>query len=185
MKYSDVPKTLWEPAAGRGWMSWELERCERVVHSSDLTRYSKPLVNVEIQDFMTAERKDVEGLVTNPPYKNNLAEKFVRRAIEDHDYQYVAILQKLTWAESSRRKQFFLDHPPSDVLIFSERINCDEKYFHDRQVGGMICYAWWVWDKRDTGAYPRLRWIDTKRMYQVWKLSMERTNSTLPKITGA
>jgi hypothetical protein len=158
-QHSDVPRFVWEPAAGRGWMSRELIRCGHNVISTDLFHYENPLVPVEFGvDFLSARRRAVEAIVTNPPYKNDLAQKFTERAIEE-GYDYVAMFCRLTFAESSKRLRLFERYPPSTVIVMSGRVQCSEEYLNRGQyVGGMVSYAWWVWDK----------WLDQRTTTMVW-----------------
>jgi hypothetical protein len=43
----DVPKKVWEPAAGRGWMAQELIRNGHEVTASELFEYTNPLCDIE------------------------------------------------------------------------------------------------------------------------------------------
>src|SRR5687768_14972178 len=161
----EVPKVIWEPAAGRGWMSWELERCGRSVFSSDIVEYPNPLVNVNVGlDYLTTKKissfHDV-GVVTNPPYGKNMAEKFILRTLDDNGYKYCAMLCRLTFAESERRRELFSKKfPPTQVMVFSSRFSCDERYFETNPLGGMVAFAWWVWDYRHgKSTETKMTWI--------------------------
>jgi hypothetical protein len=63
-------RTIWEPAAGSGKMSRELEGFAGTVISSDIA---------EGQDFLTFEGFDGGAIITNPPYE--LATEFIERAL--------------------------------------------------------------------------------------------------------
>lgn len=80
------------------------------------------------------------------------------------------MLCRLTFAEALNRFDFFTETPPSHVYFFSGRINCGEKYFVGRdQLGGMISYAWWVWDYRAGRPQPgetRAAWINLAEEYE-------------------
>lgn len=146
-----VPKTIWEPASGRGWISRELVKNGHEVIATDLYEYENPFVETQFGiDFLNAPRYNTQGLVTNPPFKNNLPEKLIRRAIEELEFEFVAIFARLTFLESARRYDLFKDHPPSKILVFSERVNCDEKMFEEgKELGGMVCYSWVIWNTKD------------------------------------
>jgi hypothetical protein len=175
---SNPPFELWEPAAGRGWMAWELERNNYCVTKSDLYPYADPVVEgIEFgRDFLNPNLADpsAKGVVTNPPYGRDMAQAFVERACEN--YSYVAVLCRLMFAESSRRFEMFSKKlPPSEVLVFSRRFSCDEKRFLDRPVEGMVSYAWWIWDYRDRQTRPgdtKMKWIDTKSIHFNWFQSL-------------
>lgn len=144
-----VPLRILEPAAGEGYISKELIRNGHEVISSDLYEYENPLVDINFGiDFLTDKRHNVDGVITNPPFKNNLPEKLLLRCLEVHNYDFVAFLTRITWLESSRRYKLFTEHPPSKILVFSERIQCDKQLMKKYNgIGGMICYTWCIWDK--------------------------------------
>lgn len=141
-----IPNTVWEPAAGRGWISREIENTGRKCVSTDLYKYDNPFVNITSGvDYLTSPTL-ANAVITNPPYKNGLAQKFVEKAISETDF--CAFFVRLTFMESMIRYKLFTDNPPS-VLVFSARINCDETKFGSLigQIGGMVAYAWFVWGK--------------------------------------
>lgn len=148
-----LPKAVWEPAAGRGHISKELIRNGVAVISSDLYKYDDPFTPVMTGvDFLKTDDnvRWGEGVITNPPFKSNLPEKLLRRTLIDLKYDFVALFVRLTFMESSRRYNLFKELPPSQILAFSERINCNEMYFDKNHgLGGMVAYAWYVWDYRN------------------------------------
>lgn len=158
LKNHKVPKRIWEICAGKGHISAELIRNGHEVYSSDLYPYENNLVDVDFGiDFLEAKRQDVDGVITNPPFKNNLPEKLVYRMIKEFKYDFVAILSRITFLESARRYKLFTELPPSRILVFSERINCNEDYYKiNHGIGGMICYSFLIWDKN----YPHTNRID-------------------------
>ena len=174
VKTFDVPRVVAEPAAGRGWMSRELTRCGHTVHSSDLHEYPDPLVpdvkfGVDFLKTVPGAGVETMAMVTNPPFKDSLPERFVRHAIERIGFGFVAIFARLTFMESEGRLSLFRDYPMTDVAVFGGRVNGDEDLFEKKQLGGMIAYAWYVWDRRgERPDHPRLRWIDTKSMMERW-----------------
>jgi hypothetical protein len=156
---SIIPSKIWEPAAGRGWISKTLINKGYEVVSTDLHAYKDPLVDIETGvDYLLTSPK-ASCIITNPPYKNNLAYKFAKKAVEESNF--VALFLRLTFMEGTRRYEFFNRHPPT-VLVFSGRMNCDETKFHtySGQLGGMVAYAWFVWSKDLPG--HRIDWINPK-----------------------
>lgn len=160
LRNHDVPNKLWEPAAGRGHIAKELIRNGHEVIATDLFSYDDPMVPITSGiDMTTAPRMDVDGVITNPPFKNNLPEKLITRSLEYHEYSFLAMFCRLTFMESARRNSLFKKHPPSNIYVFSERINCNERYFDKKHgIGGMVAYAWFVWDSRNKGKTV-LDWI--------------------------
>ena len=155
-----VPHRIWEPAAGRGHISKELIRNGHEVVSTDLYDYDDPLVPVQGgTDFLTSPKMDVDGVITNPPFKGNLPEKLIYRMLEDHRYPFLALFVRLTFMESARRYKLFVEHPPTMIMPFSERIQCNERFFaKNHGLGGMVAYAWFVWDRTKTTS-NRIEWI--------------------------
>lgn len=172
LKYHGAPRRIWEPAAGRGWMAWELNRSKREVYASDLFEYNDPVFGVEHgKDFLKSEG-NFDGVVTNPPYGKNMAEKFIKRAISTHPY--TAMLCRLTFAESQRRLSLFTKSPPTNILIFSGRFSCDETRWDTERkaTSGMVAYAWWIWDHTKPINGTQTDWIDTRSTYKEWQNSL-------------
>jgi len=166
-----VPRRVIEPAAGRGWMARELADSGREVVASDLFEYKVPLFPVQFGvDFLKSQKlPDVDGLVTNPPYAKGMAQTFIEKAISD-GYDTSAFLCRFSLAESEQRLKLFKERPPAEVHVFSGRMSCDEDYFDD-PLRGMITFAWWVW-REESSADTKLKWIDSKAMYERWKLDV-------------
>lgn len=97
---------------------------------------------------------DARSIVTNPPYR--LAERFVRKALELR-VPFHAWLLRMQFMESAERYPLFRDHPPSRIWVFSRRVQVSERGLVN-PCGGMIVYAWWVWQHGFKG-HPELRWI--------------------------
>jgi hypothetical protein len=172
VQYHAPPRKIWEPAAGRGWMAWELKRNQREVYATDLYNYRDPVSPVEYgNDFLKTEG-DFDGIITNPPYGKNMAQAFIERSISL--VPYTAMLCRLTFAESNRRLKMFKETPPSDILIFSGRFSCNEDRWHTEKtaISGMVAYAWWIWDNTMPFQGTMTNWIDTKAMYKSWRDSL-------------
>lgn len=142
-----IEDTIWEPAAGRGWISKTLEEKKYDVYSSDLYSYSDSLVTIDrgVDYLLRDKPREVKSVITNPPYKDNMAQKFVEKTLE-HNLSFAAFFLRLTFLESACRHEMFKKNPPA-VLIFSERMTCQEdKFYSDKtQISGMVAYAWFVW----------------------------------------
>jgi len=178
-RVESLPRVILEPACGRGWMSRELLRLGHEVLSHDIHIYDDPLIkNIVPIDYLNcvSMAPHVEGVVTNPPYANDLAQKFIEKTLEH--YEYGAFLCRLTFAESQRRYKLFSERPPARVWAFSQRFSCDESRFDSDPLGGMVAYAWWVWDhtylKPQDCIQTSMRWIDTRKMYDEWRQDAAR-----------
>ena len=144
MEWVKFEGEIWEPACGVGRMS-------RVIEDYN------PVIETDIQtgtDFLL-ENRLVDNIVTNPPY--NLAEKFVRQALKLADKK-VALFLRLNFLESSGRYKMFKETPLKQVLVFCKR----QTLFPEGTVinnGGIIAYAWFIWEKGYTGQ-PTVDWIN-------------------------
>ena len=103
-----------------------------------------------------------DGMITNPPYKSGLAEKFARHSFANYDF--TALFCRLTFTEGMKRHKFWTEFPPTKVIIMSARVNCDESYFDppEKQIGGMVAYAWYVWDSQSK-VKNEIVWADARQ----------------------
>jgi hypothetical protein len=77
----ELPRELWEPAAGRGAISRELQAAGHKVHCSDLVRYPGADRGIKSGvDFLKLRSRQARTIVTNPPFK--LADDFIRHGLE-------------------------------------------------------------------------------------------------------
>lgn len=154
-----IPSKVWEPAAGRGWMSKEIIATGRECVSTDLFEYDSPLVPIEtgVDYLKSAPRADC--VITNPPYKKDLAQKFAEKAISES--VFCAMFLRLTFMEGTKRLEMFRKTPPT-VMVMSGRVSCDESHFGDykKQQWGMVAYAWYVWGKDVEPG--RIFWVNPK-----------------------
>jgi hypothetical protein len=181
--WGGIPESIWEPAAGRGWMAREFRRCEYDVLATDLFEYQNLLTPVcPNVDFLTIQPFANMAVITNPPYKNGLANVFMKKIIDcgkDGIIPYGALLVRLTFQESEKRRLLFKEYPPTRVHTFSTRFNCDDDLLEQgKQLGGVVAYAWYVWDFRVPKQLPVMDWIDTKAMLVSW----EESNKIFPYI---
>jgi len=182
-RYTNIPHRVVEPCAGRGNISVELKRLGHEVKSYDLFEYENPFVD-DIKtgvDALTVIRPNgYTGLITNPPYKENFPKRLLEKAVQEYDY--VALFLRLTFLEAMNRKTMFNDHTPSNILIMSDRVRFAEDLEHEPieakdQIGGMIAYAWFVWDKDALHDNTRMKWISLGEQYQDWRNHYEETKS--------
>lgn len=179
-KYGNVPKHVLEPCAGRGNISIELKRNDKIVYSRDLYEYENSLVEIEtgLNVLAQAKHEHANALITNPPYHKNLPLKIAQHGIDNYDY--TAILVRLTFLEGKSRKKLFTKYPPSQILIFSDRMKFSEysegePIEKEDQIGGMICYCWVIWDKK-TSSDTAIKWILLEEEYDAWRENYEERN---------
>ena len=151
LKVEEFDGIVWEPACGDGAISDVLKDYGVSVVSSDIHDYGYgPVV-----DFLTAHEM-VDHVVTNPPFK--LAREFIEHALT-HTNGKVAMLLKLDFLGSKKRKELFKRTPLKKVWVFSWRIKMarngnDTEYKN----GSMITFAWFVWEHGYTGQ-PEIGWL--------------------------
>jgi hypothetical protein len=172
-KYSNVPKNVVEPCAGKGNISIELERNGHNVRSFDLFKYDNSLVNIQTdQDAMQLPKQSgFDALVTNPPYFKDLPRKILEKGLSE--YPYVALFLRITFLEGIKRHELLKTNPPTQIIILSDRVrfgNFDhEPIAREDQINGMISYAWFIWDRREnTTQNTKLDWVLLRDEYDEW-----------------
>ncbi len=121
---------IWEPACGECAISKVLEEYGHNVVSTDL-KFGR--------DFFKTERKDIDAIITNPPFKHS--EKFIKKSLIDAPI--VAILLKSTYWHAAKRSRLFEDKPPSWILALTWRPN----FFGDKATGSpTMDFIWTVWE---------------------------------------
>lgn len=128
-----------EPAAGSGRMAREL-----------LTRTGKRVTWADIkrgQDFTKRTARWKGDIITNPPYRDGLADAFVRKALELADGR-VAMLMELKFLTGAKRaRELYGPTPPELIIFIPGRI-----YFI---AGGkpiesqFFTHCWIVWPRRE------------------------------------
>jgi len=137
---------IWEPACGDGAISKALKmRGYQDVYSTDLVDRG---YGDNHFDFLKSHR-GTNNIITNPPF--NISTKFVIHAL-DLATDKVVIFNKLTFLEGqTRRKILFSKYNLESVYIYSARVGFQGG-------GGMLAFAWYVFDKKFHGN-PQLEWI--------------------------
>ena len=144
---------IWEPACGDGAIGRVLEAAGHFVVSSDLVDRGYGDSNI---DFLMEWQPRAPNIVTNPPFK--LAEQFVLHALSLTNAK-VCILARLAWLEGiERRDTIFRRTPLARVHVFSKRLHMQRGRQAERIDGGMIAFAWFVWEHGYTGK-PTLGWL--------------------------
>ena len=146
---------VWEPACGEGHLVKVLEHSGYSVRASDIINRGFP--NTEVLDFFTAKETDGMDIITNPPY--NIALEFIQHALDISEKgAKIAMLLKLTFLESQKRKAFFEKYPPVKLYVFSSRIVCAKNGDFKARYSSAIAYAWYIWEK-GIRQDPVIKWI--------------------------
>ena len=141
---------VWECASGNGSMSKVIEKYNQCF-SSDI-RTDEGVYGAKEMNFLQTSLP-FPNIITNPPYK--LAESFVYHALDIVTLK-VAMFLKLVFLESTSRYKLFRTTPLRTVYVFSKRQTLSP--YGEVTTGGLIAYAWFVWDKSYDGK-PMLDWI--------------------------
>ena len=156
LKVEKFTKKVWECACGEGHISKVLEAHGYEVISTDLIDrgFGEGYV-----DFLKTEKTNIPfDIVTNPPYK--FAKEFAEKAIEViADGRKVAMLLKIQFLESVKRRELFDKHPPMKIYVFSRRVGCALNGDFEATANRAMCFAWFVWQKGYTGDTV-VKWIN-------------------------
>lgn len=141
-----------EPACGEGHMARPLSEYFQGVEAWDIHDYGYG----GVADFLFApEGRLADWIITNPPFR--LAEQFVTHALS-RSGDGVAMLCRSVFMESGQRyRSLFKADPPSDVLVFCERVPMLKGRL-DRKASSATSYAWFVWRWRAPEG-THLHWI--------------------------
>lgn len=135
---------IWEPACGDGAMARVLSGHGHDVIATDLrvTGYGDGGI-----DFLAAEKRECDAVITNPPF--NISEQFIRVALATAPV--VAMVLKSQYWHAQKRHKLFNDVPPAWILPLTWR---PDFLFDQREIGKtgsptMDC-IWTVWVAGDT-----------------------------------
>lgn len=152
LKYVSFDGPILEPCCGDGAMAEVLKAAGHPVLASDIVDRGYG----DVCDFLSW-RGSCANIVTNPPF--NVAEPLLAHALTVATHK-VAFLLRTAFLESRRRwEQFYRIAPPSELLIFSERLSMYPKGY-EVNGGGTTSYAWFIWDKTDADPVTRVNWIE-------------------------
>lgn len=137
-----------EPACGSGRMV----RALRDELGVSVVGYDIKLV--KSHDFFKRVKRWRGDIVTNPPYRDGLAERFTRHALKLADGRVAMLMQSgFLWGDK-RATGLYADCPPEKVIVIPERI-----YFFAAGkpiTSQFFNHAWLVWPerkKRERGGY--------------------------------
>lgn len=96
-------------------------------------------------DYLTTEFKDIDFIITNPPF--SLALEFLQKSLKESLSVYY--LLRLNFLGSQKRKLFWQTNRPSHVLVLSKRPSFTGGETDSTE------YAWFCWDTRNAIQLPR------------------------------
>jgi len=150
---------IWECACGKGNISVILKEFGYSIYSSDLFDYGFgksgiDFLNINLFDKIPFRR--IDNIITNPPF--NLSLEFILQAKKIANCK-IAMFLKTSFLEGVKRYEMFQDKefPLKCVHQFSKRVSFGKSEGTHKN-GGMIAFAWFVWDKEYAGK-PHINWI--------------------------
>lgn len=143
---------IWEPACGDGAISKVLIDSGYEVVSTDLVDRGYGTGGI---DFLMEWQSRAPDIVTNPPFK--LLLPFLDQALR-LTIGKVAMLLRITALEGQERATVFEQTPLARVLVFRRRLTFRRGGGDAPASGGMLAYAWFVWDHSHKGP-PTLGWL--------------------------
>ena len=145
-----------EPCAGNGAIAQVLEQHGIPVMASELRESGYGITGCDaLEPCFLIKALPFQNAITNPPY--HIAEEIISACIESVSGK-VAMLLKLTFLESEKRREFFEKYPPVRIHVFRKRITMFPEGKPRPKNGGTIAYAWYVWEKWFIGK-PTIEWI--------------------------
>ena len=137
-------RSCWEPACGLGHMIKPLRETFGWVYGSDAVEHDVSCPFPVFDFLLYPPETTFDWIITNPPFQ--LGEQFASRALRIANYG-VALLVRGQFLEGiGRYERLYRERPPSDVLVFTERVPMVEGRL-DRNASSATMYVWMVWRK--------------------------------------
>lgn len=163
LRHESLPPVVWEPAAGRGAISRELEAAGLSVWKSDLVAYEGADSGIETPiDFLFECVAPVRAgcIVTNPPYK--LSDQFIRHGLTL--VPRVIVLLRLMAIEGAGRRDLMDNHcrriwAGIERLPFMHR----EGWEGPKNSNSGVPFAWFVFDSEPRSGPIELQRISWRR----------------------
>ena len=106
-------------------------------------------------DFLMETQLLAPNIVTNPPFK--MGESFARHGLA-LGVRKMALLLRRQFLEGASRRDLLERTCLARVFVFSRRVTFSRGGEIEAPKGGMIAYAWFVWDRAHVGP-PPLGWL--------------------------
>jgi hypothetical protein len=182
LRVEQIPRRVWEPAAGRGAIVDVLRAAGHEVFASDIADYGDPTHSAG-RDFLAEKAlpAGIEAVVTNPPFR--IVEEFVAHALDL--CPRVIMLLRLAFLESDRRRGTLEGRGLARVHVFRKRLPMMHRDgWEGRKANSGMAFAWYVWDANHVGptTIDRISW---EREEKPWKTSYSTSRATSPRGVSA
>lgn len=147
---------MWEPACGQGHISRILHKYFGNVMSTDIADYNYDGQSFSIRNFLEYNTvlRENSCIITNPPY-GKLAEKFIRHALNILPADGVcAFLMRNEYDCAKTRVDLFQHSAFCKKLVLTTR----PKWIAESDGSPRHNYAWYIWDRRNGGNSPVIKY---------------------------
>jgi hypothetical protein len=154
LERSYLPHALLEPCACDGAISILLQRGGYEVTTFDIQDHGLP--GCQTADyFKLAPPPGIEGIVTNPPYKQ--AQRFLEKALADAPYVALLVRSNFLLEGAGRTELLDRQHPPTRVWSADLRLPMMHRAgWTGKRAPSNTAYSWIVWDARaNAREFPR------------------------------
>jgi hypothetical protein len=156
LRVEQLPRRIWEPAAGKSAIVRVLRDHGHTVVASDIFDYGKLDF---VADFLKQERMPpgCGCILTNPPYR--FADAFVAHAL--NLAPLVIMLVRLAFLESKRRSHILDNAGLGRIHVFQNRLPMMHRDgWSGPKASSAIAFCWLVWERGYTGPiiFDRIRW---------------------------
>lgn len=141
----------WDPACGSGTIPKAIADRGMLYHGSDIADrgYGTPDI-----DFFKSTQK-VSNIISNPPY--SVLQEWVDHSLKCTT-QKVAVIARLAFLESMKRKSWFESRPIARVWVSSRRVSMPPGGADIPAKGGSIAFSWYVFEHGHKGP-PTIGWV--------------------------
>lgn len=158
-----------EPCAGCGTLADRYSNLTgNQVDMYDICSRREDIIEMNYMDLECKDKYDV--ILTNFPYKEATLKEpigfsqLILKALRDVKLNgYVCSFQRLLQLESKKRyENIYGLRPPSQIYVYSHRVNCFKNGNFNIKENSAIAYSWVIWHKDMSGRFTeetRLGWI--------------------------
>jgi hypothetical protein len=152
LRVESLPHIIWEPSAGRGAIAQELRSAGHTVIASDLIQYNFPLNFVGGFLEQTQAPVGVELILTNPPYKRAVLNRYVAHALDL--CPRVIMLLRLEFLTSIGRTDILENRGLARVHIFRNRLPMMHRDgWTGKKASSQDQFCWFVWERGHQGPH--------------------------------